>query len=104
MICPEFFGCSGKLTFSETRALAHGAGGPLGDYSDVASNWVASIDRIGQCSLEMPVFAQVALTHVLRDLEAAAARYEMVIAKYPGTTLARDSQERLRIIQEKLGI
>jgi hypothetical protein len=38
------------------------------------------------------------------DLEAAAARYEMVIAKYPGTTLARDSQERLRIIQEKLGI
>jgi predicted nucleic-acid-binding Zn-ribbon protein len=38
------------------------------------------------------------------DLEAAAARYEMVIAKYPGTTLARDSQDRLRIIQEKLGI
>jgi hypothetical protein len=73
MICPEFFGCSGKLTFSETRALAHAAEGPLGDYSDVASNWVASIDRIGQCSLEMPVFAQVALTHVLRDLEAAAA-------------------------------
>ena len=38
------------------------------------------------------------------DLEAAAARYEMVIAKYPGTTLARDAQDRLRIVQEKLGI
>jgi len=38
------------------------------------------------------------------DLEAAAARYETVIAKYPGTTLARDSQVRLRIVQEKLGI
>jgi outer membrane protein assembly factor BamD (BamD/ComL family) len=37
-------------------------------------------------------------------LEAAVAHYEEVIAKYPGTTLAREAEERLRAIRDKMGI
>lgn len=38
------------------------------------------------------------------EMEVAVARYEEVIAKYPGTVLARDAEERLREIKTKLGI
>ena len=36
------------------------------------------------------------------QLEAAVARYEQVSAKYPGTTFARDAEQRLRMIRDKL--
>ena len=38
------------------------------------------------------------------ELETAVIRYEDVIAKYPGTVLARDAEERIREIKLKLGI
>jgi 4-hydroxy-3-methylbut-2-en-1-yl diphosphate synthase IspG/GcpE len=38
------------------------------------------------------------------QLEAAVAHYEQVIVKYPGTTLAKDAEVRLRAIKDKLGI
>lgn len=36
--------------------------------------------------------------------EAAVAHYETVISKYPGTTLAKDAEIRLRALKDKLGI
>lgn len=38
------------------------------------------------------------------ELETAVIRYEDVIAKYPGTVLARDAEERLREIKLKLDL
>jgi hypothetical protein len=38
------------------------------------------------------------------QLEAAVVHYEEVITKYPGTTLAKDAETRLRAIKDKLGI
>jgi len=38
------------------------------------------------------------------ELETAVLRYEDVMAKYPGTVLARDAEKRLHEIKLKLGI
>jgi hypothetical protein len=36
--------------------------------------------------------------------EEAVARFELVITRYPGTNYARNAEEKIRIIKERLGI
>ena len=38
------------------------------------------------------------------ELPVAGARYEHLVARYPGTTFARDAEQRLRTIRDKLGL
>lgn len=76
MICPDFFGCSGKLPYSETRRLAEAAGNR--DCSDFAhfvcdGAMVSSIDRIHRCARDWDVFARVALDHAIGDVLCAGA-------------------------------
>lgn len=75
MICAEFFGCSGKLDFLATRELVTKAGAkPLGDFSISRSGTVVmSIDRVAECSNNAQLFADIAVAHACRDLEAGFA-------------------------------
>ena len=76
MIDPDFFGCSGKLPYDETRRLAEAAGnGVCGDFAHVACDgaMVASIDRIHRCARDWDVFARIALDHAFGDVLCAGA-------------------------------
>ena len=75
MIDPDFFGCSGKLSYQETRMLA-AAGGKSdvsGDFSEITSagRIVTSIDRIHRCARNWDKFARIALNHAFADVLCA---------------------------------
>lgn len=75
MIDPDFFGCSGKLSYQETRMLA-AAGSKSqarGDFSEVesAGRIVTSIDRVHRCARNWDRFARIALNHALADVLCA---------------------------------
>jgi hydrogenase maturation factor len=78
MICPDFFGCSGKLSFSETQKLSFGAIGHAsgGDFSSVAplGPLATSIDRIHRCAPNWDGFARIALNHAFGDVICAGAK------------------------------
>lgn len=74
MIEPDFFGCSAKLAFAETVALAAtGNGG--GDFSTLACDGtvVTSIDRVHRCARDWGRFARIALNHAFGDVACAGA-------------------------------
>lgn len=77
MICPDFFGCSGKLPFSETQTLSLGAHGRSsgGDFSSLVPNGplATSIDRIHRCARDWDGFARIALNHAFGDVICAGA-------------------------------
>lgn len=76
MICPDFFGCSSKLTYSETRLLAESVGnGDCGDFANFDGDgaMVSSIDRIHRCASDWDVFARIALNHAFGDVLCAGA-------------------------------
>lgn len=68
MIEPDFFGCSAKLAFADTEALAAGHGG--GDFSTLACDGVVatSIDRVHRCTRDWHRFARIALNHAFGDV------------------------------------
>ena len=107
MICPEFFGCSGKLDFGATRDLVRWAGlEPLGDYSVSRSGKVAmSIDRVGQCSKDATSFAQIALTHACRDLEAGFIKPTdaLICYEFGPETDGREQAEIVRSVTQAAG-
>lgn len=75
MIDPDFFGCSGKLSYQETRMLA-AAGDRLSassDFSEVTGvgRIVTSIDRIHRCARDWNRFARIALNHAFADVLCA---------------------------------
>src|SRR3546814_8003750 len=61
MIEPDFFGCSAKLPFAETEALA--AAGDGGDFSILRCDGeiATSIDRVHRCARDWGRFARIAL-------------------------------------------
>lgn len=77
MICPDFFGCSGKLSFSETRLLASASGHPDAgtDFSKLVTEGtiVSSIDRVHRCARDWDRFARIALNHAFGDVLCAGA-------------------------------
>ena len=78
MIDPDFFGCSGKLSFEETWRLASGEDGrgPAGDYSvsQAYGEVITSIDRVHRCAKDWDSFARIALNHAFGDVICAGAR------------------------------
>lgn len=96
MICPEFFGCSGKLDFSETRTLANAAlNNARGDYSSLLDGkLILSIDRVGRCSKYWQVFAEMALSHVCRDIEAGFGNALQALVCYE---FGEDAEEHDRL-------
>jgi len=77
MIDPDYFGCSGKLSFAETRALAtaEGTRQAIGDFSELVSDGrlVTSIDRIHRCAKDWTKYARIALNHAFGDVACAGA-------------------------------
>ena len=76
MIDPDYFGCSAKLTYSETRSLVEASGsGSVDDFSrfGFANEFVASVDRISRCASDWAKFANIAVNHALADIEVAFA-------------------------------
>ncbi|MBS1004367.1 hypothetical protein [Acetobacter thailandicus] len=73
----DFFGCSGKLPFNETRslAMANGASATIGDFSEFTSKGrvITSIDRIHRCAKDWTRFARIALRHAFADVKCAGA-------------------------------
>ena len=77
MIEPDFFGCSGKLPYDETRHLADsGRPGSPGDFSQLVGEGVmiSSIDRVHRCAKDWSSFARIALNHAFGDVICAGAR------------------------------
>jgi hypothetical protein len=78
MIDPDFFGCSGKLSYDETRALTLASGRPVvtGDFSEIASvgRVVTSVDRVHRCAKDWNLFARIALNHAFGDVVCAGAK------------------------------
>ncbi|HYV32318.1 MAG TPA: hypothetical protein VEO53_14600, partial [Candidatus Binatia bacterium] len=50
------------------------------------------------------VFQEAAQLEAQGELPAAVARYEELVARYPGTNFARDAEQRLRMIRDKLNL
>jgi hypothetical protein len=75
MICAETFGCSGKVSFSETRRLAEVAGlALLGNFSTIPEcRLTLSIDRVTRCTTDWLAFAKIAISHASRDVEVGLA-------------------------------
>lgn len=77
MIDPDFFGCSGKLSYDETRSLVSASGKtkPSGDFSDFVSKGriVTSVDRVHRCAKQWDRFARIALNHAFGDVVCAGA-------------------------------
>jgi hypothetical protein len=77
LIEPDFFGCSGKLSFAETRQLdkAAGRGRVGGDYGETACDGtiVSSIDRVHRCARDWERFAKIALNHAFGDVTCAGS-------------------------------
>lgn len=77
LICPDFFGCSGKLSYRETRRLASAAapGKGGGDFSCLAAEGVivSSIDRVHRCAADWHQFARIAINHAFGDVICAGA-------------------------------
>lgn len=86
LICPDFFGCSGKLSFGETRLLALAAGNDeaVGDFSSIsaAGEIVSSIDRVHRCAQEWDRFARIALNHAFGDVVCAGAMPVQVMLSF----------------------
>jgi len=76
VICPDFFGCSGKLSYAETRRLARAAGnGACSDFAQLGRDgpMVSSIDRVHRCARDWNIFARIALDHAFGDVLCAGA-------------------------------
>ena len=77
MIEPDFFGCSGKLPYDQTRRLASAVGDGSGgsDFSEFECEgvMVSSIDRIHRCARDWGQFARIALNHAFGDVLCAGA-------------------------------
>lgn len=77
LICPDFFGCSGKLSYRETRSLASAAApGNVGsDFSSLTTEGVvvSSIDRVHRCAEDWDQFARIAINHAFGDVICAGA-------------------------------
>ncbi len=76
VIDPDFFGCSGKLPFHETRQLVEAAGNAgSSDFAPVGCDvaMVSSIDRIHRCARDWELFARIALDHAFGDVLCAGA-------------------------------
>src|SRR3546814_18817410 len=73
MIEPDFFGCSAKLPFAETEALA--AAGDGGDFSILRCDGeiATSIDRVHRCARDWGRFARIALNHAFGDVVCAGS-------------------------------
>lgn len=77
LICPDYFGCSGKLSFGETRRLALAVGHDEAgdDFSSISAvgEIVSSIDRVHRCAKEWDRFARIAFNHAFGDVICAGA-------------------------------
>lgn len=77
MICPDFFGCSGKLTYRDTRKLASAASpNNVGrDFSSLTADGAiaSSIDRVHRCAKDWDQFARIAINHAFGDVVCAGA-------------------------------
>ena len=77
MICPDYFGCSAKLSYSETRRLASASGNQdaVGDFSKLVTKGavVSSIDRVHRCARDWDRYARIALNHAFGDVMCAGA-------------------------------
>src|SRR3546814_13062560 len=69
MIETDVFGCSAKLPFAETEALA--AAGDGGDFSILRCDGelATSIDRVHRCARDWGRFARIALNHAFGDVD-----------------------------------
>lgn len=78
LICPDFFGCSSKLSFGETQRLARAVGNDQAgsDFSSISAvgEIVSSIDRVHRCAKEWDRFARIALNHAFGDVICAGAK------------------------------
>ena len=96
MIDPDFFGCSGKLSYEETRSLVAGVGRktPGGDFSELASEGtvVTSIDRVHRCADDWDRFARIALNHAIGDVACAGAMPVQVMLSFEFGVDADDSE------------
>lgn len=99
MIDPDYFGCSSKLGFSETKLIADAVkkSSPGGDFSliDTQPRLALSIDRISRCSSDWSVFANVALSHAENDVLCARAEPRYVLFAFEFGPDAGES-DRLR--------
>lgn len=86
MIEPDYFGCSGKLAFGETRRLAAVAGGAddVSDFSQMAFSGIliTSIDRVHRCAGDWRRFARIALNHAFGDVICGRARPVQVMLSF----------------------
>lgn len=78
MIDPEGFGCSSKLTFAETVALATTSKGSsqITDFDFIQISDVqvlTSTDQIFRCSKNWDIFADVAISHAVADVVVGGA-------------------------------
>lgn len=100
MIDPDFFGCSGKLGFAETAEYRRTFGRVDSeyDYSTLPFTGMVStsIDKVNRCSKDWRIFAEIALNHVLADLEVGFCTPRQILIAYefgPDARTARDRAE-----------
>lgn len=78
LICPDYFGCSGKLSFGKTQRLVRAVGNDQAgnDFSSISAvgEIVSSIDRVHRCAKEWDRFARIALNHAFGDVVCAGAK------------------------------
>ena len=99
LIDPDHFGCSSKLNYEETARygrIGRNSATALADYSLIAGNppLALSIDRLSRCATDWLVFAQIALNHVLADIEVGFATPEQVLIAYEFGPDAPDPADR----------
>jgi hypothetical protein len=102
MIDPDFFGCSGKVDFVETaeyrRSLNNGD--PAPDYSVIASEGVLalSVDKVSRCSEDWQTYAEIALNHVLADIQVGFADPTDLLIAYEFGPDAALREERAKAV------
>ena len=102
MIDPDYFGCSGKLGFAETAEYRR-AFGPIGsehDYSTLPLNGVVatSIDKVSRCSEDWRTFAEIALNHVLADIEVGFFTPRQISIAYEFGPDAQKASDRAKAV------
>lgn len=97
LICPDFFGCSGKLSYRETRQLASAtAPNSVGhDFSSLTVEGViaSSIDRVHRCAKDWDEFARIAINHAFGDVICAGATPVQAMISFEFGIDVGDSEE-----------
>src|SRR3546814_6552145 len=96
MIETDVFGCSAKLPFAETEALA--AAGDGGDFSILRCDGeiATSIDRVHRCARDWGRFARIALNHAFGDVVCAGSAPLQVMLSFEFGVRSEENTSELK--------